>query len=279
MFERMGHMSEENLIGTTPTPRTRESLTEDLRRLGVMAGMILEVHSSLSSLGWVCGGSVAIVQALLDVVTSTGTLVMPTHNGDYSDPIHWSNPPVPASWIPTLHAEMPAFDPRTTPTRSMGQIVETFRSWPGTLRSSHPTVSFAAWGQHAQVITENHSLDYGLGENSPLSRIYALDGSVLLLGVGYDRCTSLHLAEYRIPQRRAEPNGSPILEHGQRVWKTYQDIEVDSDQFPELGADFEASGLVVNGMVGSAPCKLFPQRPAVDFAIDWLKRKHQADQD
>ena len=95
-------MSEESLIGATPTPRTRESLAHDLRELGVTAGMILEVHSSLSSLGWVCGGPVAVVQALLDVVTPTGTLVMPTHSGDYTDPTLWSNPPVPASWIPIL---------------------------------------------------------------------------------------------------------------------------------------------------------------------------------
>jgi len=212
-------MSEESLIGATPTPRTRESLAHDLRELGVTAGMILEVHSSLSSLGWVCGGPVAVVQALLDVVTPTGTLVMPTHSGDYTDPTLWSNPPVPASWIPILQAQMPAFDPLRTPGKFMGQIVETFRTWPGTLRSSHPSVSFAAWGQHAQVITQYHSLDYGLGEDSPLSQIYALDGYVLLLGVGYDRCTSLHLAEYRVPHRQIETNSSPILEHGQRIWK------------------------------------------------------------
>src|SRR5690349_7103098 len=60
-------------------------------------------------------------------------------------------------------------------------------------------VSFAAWGRHALPITANHALDYGLGEHSPLARLYDLDGSVLLLGVGYERRTSLHLAEYRAP--------------------------------------------------------------------------------
>jgi aminoglycoside N3'-acetyltransferase len=56
------------------------------------------------------------------------------------------------------------------------------------------------------------------------------------------------------------------------VWKTYQDIELDSDQFPEIGAAFEAMGLVKTGLVGSAQCKLLPQRPAVDFATQWLTR-------
>jgi aminoglycoside 3-N-acetyltransferase len=272
-YKKEVHMSEERLIQETPTPRTRESLVHDLRALGVKAGMTLEVHSSLSQLGWVCGGPVAVVQALMDVVTETGTLLMPTHSTNYTDPAKWSNPPVPQSWWPLLYEQMPAFDARITPSWLMGQVVETFRTWPGVLRSSHPAVSFAAWGRHAQTITANHSLDNGLGEQSPLARLYDLDGYVLLLGVSYESCTSLHLAEYRAPLSKPLTEGSPILENGQRVWKTYQDIELDSDQFPEIGAAFEEMGLVKTGPVGSAQAKLLPQRPAVDFATEWLTRK------
>lgn len=266
-------MNEQNLIQDTPTPRTRESLAHDLCALGVEAGMTLEVHSSLSKLGWVCGGPVTVVQALMDVVTETGTLVMPTHSPNYSDPAKWSNPPVPQSWWPMLYEQMPAFDPRITPSLFMGQVVETFRRWPGVLRSSHPAVSFAAWGRHAQTITANHSLDHSLGEHSPLARLHDLSGYVLLLGVSYESCTSLHLAEYHAPNPQPLTDGGPILENGQRVWKTYQDIELDSDQFPEIGAAFEETGLVKTGPVGSAQCKLLPQRPAVDFAIKWLTRQ------
>ena len=83
-------MSELKVIQEAPTPRTRESLAYDLRALGVTSGMTVIVHSSLSSLGWVYGGPVAVVQALMDVVTDSGTIVMPTHAGDYSDrsPFH-----------------------------------------------------------------------------------------------------------------------------------------------------------------------------------------------
>ena len=65
---------------------TRSSLAADFRSLGVNPGSILLVHSSLSSLGFVCGGAEAVVLALLDVLGEKGTLVVPTHSSDNSDP-------------------------------------------------------------------------------------------------------------------------------------------------------------------------------------------------
>lgn len=267
-------MNEKDVIQLTPMPRTRISIARDLRALGVEAGMTLEVHSSLSQLGWVCGGPVAVVQALMDVLTQEGTLMMPTHSSNYTDPAQWRNPPVPEEWWPIIYEQMPAFDPHTAPSWLMGQIAETFRTSPGVLRSDHPMDSFAAWGRYAHTLTANHSLDNGLGEQSPLGRLYDLHGHVLLLGVGYNRCTSFHLAEYRASAPQLVEQGSPIWENGQRVWKIYQDIELDDDQFPALGMAFEGTGLVKTAKVGSAECKLFPQRPAVDFACEWLKHKH-----
>jgi aminoglycoside 3-N-acetyltransferase len=266
-------MSEEEVIQATPSPRTRASLTHDLRLLGVQAGMTLIVHSSLRSLGWVSGGPVAVVQALMDIITTEGTLIMPAHTPGYSDPAQWENPPVPQSWWPIIYETMPAFDPAVTPSMFMGQIAETFRTFPGVLRSNHPHVSFTAWGKYAHAITSGHDLEYSLGEGSPLARIYDLAGYVLLLGVGYNNCTSLHLAEYRAPGAVEEMQGAPVFDNGQRAWKAYRDIALDSDVFPIIGAAFEQTGQVKIGQIGSAESRLFPQRPIVDFAVEWLTRR------
>lgn len=131
-------MSEQTVIENTKTPNTISTLVRDFHNLGIKPGMTLLVHSSLSSIGWVCGGAVSVIQALEEVLTDEGTLVMPAHSCSLSDPSHWQFPPVPEFWWQTIKDEMPVFDKDLTPTQGMGAIAETFRKQSGVVRSSHP---------------------------------------------------------------------------------------------------------------------------------------------
>ncbi len=267
----------EDLIASTDTPRTRESLASDLRALGLEAGACVIVHSSLSSLGWVSGGAVAVVQALIDVVTESGAIVMPAHSYTYSDPATRESPKLSDEWVEAVRESLPAFDPGVVPTTKMGRIVEVFRAWPGTLRSRHPVTSFAAWGAQAEFVTKGQTYEWGQGENSPIARIYDLAGSVLLLGVGHDRNTSLHLAEFRISETPKRKRWYPVPDNGRSVWREFDTIDHMSDDWLlELGEAFEAAKPVTVGRVGSAEARFFPQREAVDFAKGWLKQKHVA---
>jgi aminoglycoside 3-N-acetyltransferase len=269
-------MTEEEVVqSTTGKPATVDSIARDLSALGVREGMVLLVHSSLSSLGWVCGGPVAVILALERVLGPDGTLVLPTFSGDLSDPAQWRNPPVPESWWQTIRDTMPPFDPDLTPTRMMGVIPETFRKQKGVIRSDHPELSFCARGPLADMITSNHQLSYGLGENSPLARVYELDGRVLLCGVGHLNNTSIHLAEYRarIPRQRELTLGAPIALEGKRAWTTYTNIEFREDLLEKIGEDFEReTDAVIRGRVAQAEARLFPQRALVDFAVAWFEK-------
>lgn len=260
-------------IEITQRPCTIDSLTRDLHNLGVRG--VLLVHSSLSRVGWICGGAVAMIEALARALGPGGTLVVPTHSSDLSEPSNWKNPPVPESWWAVIRETMPPYDPRQTPSWFMGRLPELLRTQPNVLRSGHPQVSFAARGPQASAITSSHDLDFGLGEGSPLARIYDLDGSILLLGVGHDRNTSLHLAEYRAdyPSKRFVTQGAPISIDGQRTWVTFQDILLCEEDFVRLGEDYERDGgPLERGHVGMAETLLIPQRALVDYAAHWMER-------
>jgi aminoglycoside 3-N-acetyltransferase len=250
---------------------TRARIGDDLRRLGLGGGDIVLVHSSLRSLGWVCGGAVAVVQALLDVVGPAGTLVVPTHTGENSDPEHWINPPVPESWWEVIREHMPAFDPAVSRSYGVGVIPEVVRTWPGAVRSNHPHTSFAALGPAAAELMADHRLDSQLGEGSPLAALERAGGTVLLLGVGFDRCTTFHLAEYRVPGLPMGEFAAAIQTPRGRRWSNYTDVKIDSDDFAALGAAYEETGTVRRGRVGAADSRLFPVRAAVEFAVDWIR--------
>ena len=266
-------MGEAEAVAGSDRPRTRESLSGELSRLGIREGGVLLVHSSLSALGWVCGGGVAVVQALLDVLGPAGTLVVPTHTTGNSDPAVWTNPPVPRDWWADVRAHMPAYDARITPSTGVGAIPEVLRTWPGALRSEHPQTSFAAMGHRAAIITRDHRLGSALGEHSPLARLYELDAEVLLLGTGHESNTSMHLAEYRCRAPRRGRSGAAMAAPGGRRWVTCDDVDLDGSDFARIGAELDAARLTRDGRVGSARSRLMRQRDVVDFAVEWMERE------
>ncbi|MFW9895254.1 MAG: AAC(3) family N-acetyltransferase, partial [Candidatus Thorarchaeota archaeon] len=110
------------------------------------------------------------------------------------------------------------------------------------------------------------------GEHSPLSRIYEMDGKLLLLGVNHYNNSSLHLAEYRseFSGKKNVINGSSLIIKKKRQWLEYEDLDYNSDDFEQLGIDFESETNYTPGKVGQAEARLISQREIVDYAIKWF---------
>ncbi len=164
---------------------SRTRLSRDLRRLGVRKGMMLMVHSSLSSIGPVRGGADTVVEALLDAVGPGGTLLMPSFN----------------------HFQAHVYNPLVTPTTN-GAIAEAFRRRPDAVRSLHPSHAVAAIGPHGRELCEQH-LEHGIwSAESPIGRLVSGGGFVLCLGVDHRTTTVYHVAELAGNPPCIDPFGS-----------------------------------------------------------------------
>src|SRR4029077_15196158 len=248
-----------------PPPNTLSSLHLDLSDLGLRSDMTVMVHSSLGRVGWTVGGAVTVIRALLGALGTAGTLVMPAESPYVSDPSTWNDPCVLPEWYETIRENLPVFDPLTTPT-TMGAIAEAFRTFPGTQRSNHPLVSVCANGRYADEITKHHVLEFCEGEGTSFERRFDLDAYTLLLGVGFNRCSSLHYAESLVPNRRTSLSRFPIVQNGKRVWVEKPDMAHDNGaHFTVVGEQFTEARAVRSGRVGNAETLLFSTRDLVDF--------------
>ena len=255
----------------------KQDILDALAAVGVQKGQNVMVHTSLSSLGFVCGGAQIVIEALLESVGTDGTIMMPTQSWKNLDPstgVHWEEP---EQWWQLIRDNWPAYHKDITPTNTMGAVAEMFRKWPGSLRSGHPARSVAANGKWAQYLTTGHDLSNIFGEGSPVGKLYELDGYVLLIGVGYDKNTSLHLADVRAeyPGKHDCTEYSAITENAQRVWKAYNTLYVDGEDFEEIGKAFEEARSVQKASLGNATITFMKQRELVDFAVEWIEQNRK----
>lgn len=253
---------------------TKEDLFSHFKSCGLMEGQSIFVHASLSKLGFVVGGAETLIRSLLEIVGTEGTLMMPSQTWKNLDPstgVHWNEP---VEWWPIIREHWPAYDKDITPAIGMGIVAEIFRKWPGATRSDHPARSIAAVGKHAAYITNTHDLSNIFGADSPLDKLYQLNGYVLLIGVGHDKNTSLHLAETRadFPTKQMVNESSAIMADGTRKWVTYNTQAVDDSDFVSLGEEYEKEKNLRIHRIGNADVRFLEQRPLVDWAAAWMER-------
>ncbi|MHA1883307.1 MAG: aminoglycoside N(3)-acetyltransferase [Candidatus Thorarchaeota archaeon] len=266
-------MKERDVVNTTERPITKSMIIKDLRAIGIESGDSVIVHSSLSKIGWVVGREITVIDALLETLTLEGTLIMPAFSYIGGNPERWKYPPVPSEWWPVIKTETPVFRPDVFPVTGVGRIPAAFPSYPNVCRSSHPQVSFTAWGKDAKSITCCQRLEDSFGKDSPLEKLYNSEGKVLLLGVGHDANTSLHYAEViaNNSQQPKEKCGATVLVDGESVWKEWIERDYMSEDFPQIGKAFEELIGIQPQKIGLAESRLFQMKEMVDFAASWMK--------
>ncbi len=157
---------------------TKQYLMDEFRALGLEAGDTIFVHSSFTSLsharGGVEGGPQTVIDAMLEVLTPEGTLIMPTFNYDF------------------LHGK--TWDIRTSPS-ILGILTELVRQDARAKRMYHPTHSVAAIGKRADEVAAIRSFDC-FGATSIYQKLRDWNAKILVIGLIYSKSiTIIHHVE------------------------------------------------------------------------------------
>lgn len=228
----------------------KSELIKGIKKLGIGAGDVVMLHSSLGSIGHVEGGAKAVVEAFLGVLGPTGTLVAPTFAGGGE-----------------------VFDPGKDPT-GLGTIAEEIRRHPRAHRSRHPLASVAAVGEKAEdLVKEHEKAPTAHGEGTPYMRLAGMGGYVVMLGVDLDRCTLLHTAEAICEAPYLSTKKKKYIdEEGKVRTGVYKYFPGPHRNFIGLDRRLREKGIIQLGNLGNAVVRVMKAKALVDEVAALLRR-------
>jgi aminoglycoside 3-N-acetyltransferase len=248
----------------SPMPaREIRIVTELLDRAGVPGDGVLFVHSAFRRLGAAGFRVEAFIEGLLDYMRA-GTVVMPT-----------------MTWRVVTPAS-PVFDELGTPSH-VGVLAERFRLAYASHRSLHPTHSVAAYGRLAGHLTATHHLDdTPCALTSPYGRARESEAHIVLLGIGFERCTAIHHAEEIVAPEiyLVAPEQAELYRCRSRNGTTYEmklrrHLRLNRD-FPQFAAPLATRGRLRRGELAGTPWLAIAQRDLLDEVIAALERDPRA---
>ncbi len=226
-----------------------DAFIQQLLDIGVQPGGVLLVHTSFSKVKPIEGGPIGLISALRSALGPDGTLVMPSMSYDDDH----------------------VFDKTKSHCAEMGVVADTFWRLPGVLRSDN-NHAFAAIGPLAEKILAPHPIDIPHGLDSPVGRVYELDGQVLLLGVDHGSNTTIHLCESMAGVRYRRDKYLTILKDRKLTQIEYREIDHCCQNFSLVDGWLDERGLQKRGEVGHADARFLHSRDVVEVATERLRK-------
>lgn len=241
------------------------ALRQALRTLH-LSGRVLCVHSSLRSFGWVHGGARAVIRAIL---AEGCTLMVPAFAWSYFGMPAPAHVTVQRNGTSAVYGEF-LFSHRDVyfphldiiDRYDMGAVAAAVVATPGRARGDHPLCSMAALGPHAEALVAGQSWT---DVYAPFRALAALDGVVVLMGVGLPRMTLLHYAEQQAGR-------TLFLRWANAPTGEVVGVEVGgcSEGFENFAAALAPVEQRVT--VGHSLWRAFPAGPVVDIAAALIRR-------
>ena len=230
-------------------------LIEAFKKIGIQEGMELEVHSSLSSFGYVEGGANTVIDALIECVGESGSIFMPALR---LSPAMELTEEDKGMGITVKIKVLPENAKRT----DMGIIADTFRQRSDVI-TGEGIIRTSGWGAYAEQAATggfDHAIHHG--------------GKALLLGVDIYKLTAMHYMEDILPQTireifapneevcRKYPPDEWFIETGEppvKPWYTIQDMAYQK-------------GLIKDGYIGNCKYMFFDIRDVVYLYREELEK-------
>ena len=252
-------------------PVTLDSAIAAFRTLGLKEGDTIELHGSLKAVGLVSGGPNTIIDALLKVLSHEGTLIMSAQYSTNTEPALWEHPPVDIEAFEAIRASHPPFRGKETVLRWMGSLANALQLKDQTVFSDHPNLAVMALGKQAKWLTMDSPLTPAFGLGSPFEKALQLKSKALLIGVGYDVLTGLHVAEALSRKRPYHLESATILINGHPKRVKLLDYDYDSELFTQIGLEYEKTHHVESLILGNATVKLIEMTSLHEFALAYCK--------
>lgn len=232
----------------------KKDLLEGFRKLGIMPGIVLEVHSSLSSFGYVEGGALTVINALEESVGIEGSIFMPALKLSPELPFTDRDKEL------GLTCKIKILNGNESRS-AMGIIADTFRQMED-VAVGEGTFRIAAWGKYKEECLNG------------LNYVINAGGYALLLGVDIYKLTAMHYVEELLPQ-----DISDIFKPSKEVQKIYPPEQwfIETGEPPVkpwyiIQQMAYQKGYVKEIVIGKCKCMYFNVKEVVDLYANALRK-------
>jgi aminoglycoside 3-N-acetyltransferase len=248
-----------------------EALTARLRALGVRPGDTLMPHVAMRELVPVERGAAGVLAALRDAVGVKGTLLFAVPC-EASGSVFQSEDRI---RIASKLANAPGFDPKRGRARGvLGDFPNAVLADPDVEIAPHPAMRYAGIGRLARKLLAGMPADDPMGTGSPVDRLGAVQGKVLVIGADPWLVTAAHLAEYyaRPRGRMRVTRHYKTIEDGEPKFHTVHMIDDWDSEFRHERAFDAVHGrrFARKGPVGRGQATLYEAVPLVRFLAQRL---------
>ncbi|NBK97001.1 MAG: AAC(3) family N-acetyltransferase [Erysipelotrichia bacterium] len=244
---------------------TKQDIVAFLKSLGIGRGMILYVQSNLHQFAFINGHYQTLIEAIQEVITYEGTLVVPSFSEGLLDPACHLQYCFARDVYEEMRESTQAFHKKRTPADN--ELANQLMRNDAVYRSNHPLHSCVAWGKYAKLMCDKHPLHFSLGKDSFLDKVCEMNGYVLLLGVPYQDCDIFKYAATLVGKAPVKIISSPIDKKGIVEYVDMLDITYSNKGITHIKKMMEERSVVKDNFIGNAHCRFFKAKEATNLAL------------